>query len=366
MATRHQHRCAEGILLASLGLAKPADLETYPGSENPSADAAGSLNLRRQRVPGLVLGRSEENEASLGRRRHHGVWGASPAGNSRCSSWAPAPDAWLTTFTRIPWLQPRLTVALELNPYLATGSADGWQPDTMRFALVEFPLAPLIRQALAAIPRTLTGTGAAQTPGFEVVLGGCAACRRSAHGAFRCGDHTLAARRDRTPIPPQLMASEPAAEAGGRWVSRLPGAQSAQCAEKRESGGADWSWPAAPASALASRESEHTAVRIWIVRTAVTAAGESRDHPAQRKEDGRGGGPGRLTGMQNLPDWIARADQPVPLLPAFQSQAMATRVHAFIMSLIDGKRSLDDMAAVMEAQQLMPKEEADERPSAAF
>ena len=60
----------------------------------------------------------------------------------------------------------------------------------------------------------------------------------------------------------------------------------------------------------------------------------------------------------SLPDWIARHDRPVPALPSFQNQAIATRVHAFIMSLIDGQRSLEDMAAVMEAQQLMPKDEA--------
>jgi hypothetical protein len=39
---------------------------------------------------------------------------------------------------------------------------------------------------------------------------------------------------------------------------------------------------------------------------------------------------------------------------------MVTRVHAFVMSLIDGKRSLKDMAALMEAQRLMPREDAEE------
>jgi hypothetical protein len=63
--------------------------------------------------------------------------------------------------------------------------------------------------------------------------------------------------------------------------------------------------------------------------------------------------------QQNLPDWLAKGRGPVPALPSFQNQAMATRIHAFIMSLIDGQRSLKDMAAVMEAQQLMPKEEAE-------
>jgi hypothetical protein len=65
------------------------------------------------------------------------------------------------------------------------------------------------------------------------------------------------------------------------------------------------------------------------------------------------------TPHQNLPDWIATGKDPIPLLPAFQNQAMATRVHAFIMSLIDGNRTLEDMAAVMEAQQLMPSGEAE-------
>ena len=62
---------------------------------------------------------------------------------------------------------------------------------------------------------------------------------------------------------------------------------------------------------------------------------------------------------QNLPDWIAKGRDPVPALPAFQSQAMATRIHAYIMSMIDGKRTLKDMAELMESQQLMPKDEAE-------
>jgi SAM-dependent methyltransferase len=59
-----------------------------------------------------------------------------------------------------------------------------------------------------------------------------------------------------------------------------------------------------------------------------------------------------------LPDWIVTGKQPVPLLQTFQTQAMSTRIYAFIMSLIDGRRSIDDMAAILEQQQLMPKAEA--------
>ncbi len=59
-----------------------------------------------------------------------------------------------------------------------------------------------------------------------------------------------------------------------------------------------------------------------------------------------------------LPEWLVRGDVPVPLTPSFQSQAMSTRVYAFIMSLIDGQRSASDIAAVTVEQGLMSREEA--------
>ncbi|MDH3305190.1 MAG: hypothetical protein OEM50_03430 [Gammaproteobacteria bacterium] len=60
-----------------------------------------------------------------------------------------------------------------------------------------------------------------------------------------------------------------------------------------------------------------------------------------------------------LPDWIVTAKEPVPLSPSFRTQAMTTQVYSFIMSLIDGKRSIRDMAAILEKQKLMSKEEAE-------
>ncbi len=59
-----------------------------------------------------------------------------------------------------------------------------------------------------------------------------------------------------------------------------------------------------------------------------------------------------------LPDWIVTGKSPVPLSPSFRTQAMTTRIYSFIMSLIDGKRSIMDMAAELEKQKLMSKEEA--------
>jgi SAM-dependent methyltransferase/uncharacterized protein YbaR (Trm112 family) len=60
-----------------------------------------------------------------------------------------------------------------------------------------------------------------------------------------------------------------------------------------------------------------------------------------------------------LPDWIVKGVDPVPLSPSFRQQAMTTQIYSFIMSLIDGKRSIKEMAIVLESQKLMTKEEAE-------
>ena len=60
-----------------------------------------------------------------------------------------------------------------------------------------------------------------------------------------------------------------------------------------------------------------------------------------------------------LPDWIVKGDEPVPQSPSFRQQAMTTQIYSFIMSLIDGKRSIKDMAIVLESQKLMTRAEAE-------
>jgi hypothetical protein len=60
-----------------------------------------------------------------------------------------------------------------------------------------------------------------------------------------------------------------------------------------------------------------------------------------------------------LPEWLLRPDLPVPFSQEFQMQSFSTRIHAFLMSLIDGKRSVRDMARVLVEQRLMSPEEAE-------
>jgi hypothetical protein len=60
-----------------------------------------------------------------------------------------------------------------------------------------------------------------------------------------------------------------------------------------------------------------------------------------------------------LPEWLVRGTEPVPLSDSFRTQAVATRIHAFLMSLIDGRRSIKDMAKLVVEQRLMSDEEAE-------
>jgi SAM-dependent methyltransferase len=60
-----------------------------------------------------------------------------------------------------------------------------------------------------------------------------------------------------------------------------------------------------------------------------------------------------------LPDWIVRGRDPIPAIEHFRVAALSTRIHAQIMSLIDGRRSIADIAALLERERLMPATEAE-------
>ncbi len=60
-----------------------------------------------------------------------------------------------------------------------------------------------------------------------------------------------------------------------------------------------------------------------------------------------------------LPEWLVTGKEPVPALREFQQQAASTRIYAFVMGMIDGQRSIRDMAKLMEQQKLMSREEAE-------
>lgn len=89
----------------------------------------------------------------------------------------------------------------------------------------------------------------------------------------------------------------------------------------------------------ASRHSRLETMLAWAVRR--TAAVESPpEHSA-------------------LPEWLLRRDLPVPALPEFRFQAASARIHAFLLALIDGQRTVADMARMLVEQRLMEATDAE-------
>jgi hypothetical protein len=60
-----------------------------------------------------------------------------------------------------------------------------------------------------------------------------------------------------------------------------------------------------------------------------------------------------------LPGWLANGREPVPLLDVFRTQAPATQIRGYVLALIDGRRSLDDIVAIFDRQKLMTHDEAE-------
>ncbi len=60
-----------------------------------------------------------------------------------------------------------------------------------------------------------------------------------------------------------------------------------------------------------------------------------------------------------LPEWLLNPDKPVPRTRAIEMQAISSRVHAFLLALINGERTMRDMARVLVEQRLMSSQEAD-------
>ena len=71
------------------------------------------------------------------------------------------------------------------------------------------------------------------------------------------------------------------------------------------------------------------------------------------------GAPAEAPRARVLPEWLLQPDKPVPRTPAFELQAISSRVHAFLLALINGERSMRDMARVLVEQRLMPPQEAE-------
>lgn len=60
-----------------------------------------------------------------------------------------------------------------------------------------------------------------------------------------------------------------------------------------------------------------------------------------------------------LPQWLLDPDQPVPRTRPFEMQQVSSRIHAFLLALINGERSIRDMAHMLVEQRLMSAQDAE-------
>ena len=241
-----------------------------------------------------------------------------------------------------------LTVATDFNPLLLFVARELFAGRSVE--LYEFPIAPR-DLASHAVLRRLAAPGAARA-GLELVAAD-ALQPPFADGAFD------------TVVTPWFVdiIGEPLARVaarvnlllkpGGRWInsgslafSRAAFADRTSIEEVPEilmrSGFAP---PESRESTLpymrspASRHSRLEHVVTWVT----TRTGSAAEQPRQRQ----------------LPDWLVQTDMPVPRTRAVEMQQVSSRVHAFLLALINGERSIRDMARMLVEQRLMSAQEAE-------
>lgn len=244
---------------------------------------------------------------------------------------------------------PAITIALDFNPLLCLLGSRLCSGETIE--MHEFPLAPLDTEH-AAIRRELRAPAPARD-GLQFVIA-------DVHRP------PFAARSFDTIVTPWLIDILPGAfaelcdrvnyllDAGGVWINfgslnfhqSDPAAQLGpeECFEvMAQSGFGEITHANTAIPYMCSPASRHARSETVLSWRAVKITHQKR-----------------VARHRALPDWIVRGREPVPALEHFQIAAMSTRIHAHIMSMIDGRRSITDMAALLEQQRLMSAVEAEQ------
>jgi SAM-dependent methyltransferase/uncharacterized protein YbaR (Trm112 family) len=242
-------------------------------------------------------------------------------------------------------LRPAVTVAADINPLLLAIARRMYAGEKLE--LYEFPVAPR-DLASHALLRTLAAPGAA-ADGLQLVFAD-ATQPPFAPGSFDvvvtpwlvdvidCDLGALAATVNGLLAP------------GGHWVCTgtlfFQQADPAQAYSSEEVGevviAAGFEPPALQAATLpylcspASRHARHEEVVTFAVRRLGAVAQVPRATSA----------------------WLTDPRQPVPLLPELADHVLALRVRGYVASLVDGRRSLVEIAARLVEERLLPPEEA--------
>jgi hypothetical protein len=239
-----------------------------------------------------------------------------------------------------------LTAALDFNPLLLIVADRVTRGDSL--TLYEFPLAP---RGDAAVLRTLAAPAPAR-PGLVHVLA-------DAHRPpFRRGTFDTVVTPWLIDILPErfdVLCARVSAQLrdGGRWLNF--GSLSFHDPDPALRYGLDECLAALEANGFGDVTVEEREIP-YLSSPASRHARRERvvSWSARKQRDAK-----KVPRHQALPEWLVRGTDPVPLGDSFSSQAAATRIHAFLMTLIDGRRSIKDMAKLVVDQRLMTAEEAE-------
>ncbi len=329
-------------LMQPLGLERRSEAHAVHvalGTELPLQQGLSSYytNLHRDWCWGDI-----ENRASL-----DAVLASLPAGSAPARVLVLGAGAARLAYDLHAALQPRLTVALDFNPLFLLSAARILDGEPLE--LYEFPIAPRSIADHAILRRHAAPQPAA--PGLELVLADASA------PPFLPGSFDLV-------LTPWFIdvAGEPPARVlarinrllamGGHWINHgsLAFAHAApqhawsleELLERLPEHGF------APATAQESRFPYlcSPASRHGRQETVITLCTRKTSEAAPLP-------PGRP-----VPDWLQSDNLPVPLLAQFRAQALSMRVYAFLLAMIDGERTIRDMARLMEQQKLMTAEDA--------
>jgi SAM-dependent methyltransferase len=245
-------------------------------------------------------------------------------------------------------LAPQLTVALDLNPLFALAAARIAAGRALE--LYEFPIAPSTIADHAVLRRLAAPEPA--PPGLEFVLADATA-PPFVPGSFDLVLTPWLIDVLGEPLLRQLQRINTLLAPAGLWVNHgslafadVDPAAAVSLEELLEMLPATGFSQARAAEArmpyLSSPASRHGRQETVIT----FCARKERDVAA-------------LPRAREMPEWLCRSDLPVPQLAQFRAQALSTRVYAFLLAMIDGERTIRDMARLMEQQQLMTAEDAE-------
>ncbi|MBK6350272.1 MAG: class I SAM-dependent methyltransferase [Proteobacteria bacterium] len=238
-----------------------------------------------------------------------------------------------------------MTVAVDINPLLLAVARRMYAAE--RVDLYEFPVAPR-DLASHALLRALAAPARAE-PGLHLVFGD-AKQPPFAPGSFDTVVTPWLVDVVDTDLESLAATVNSLLAPGGSWVctgtlffQQSDPAQAYSSEEVQEIvAGAGFESPQLQASRqpyLASPASRHARVEE-VVTFAVRKQGEAE------------------LPLRPLPPWLADPRHPVPLLPEVADHALALRVRGYVASLVDGRRSLSDIAAKLVEDRLLPPAEA--------